>query len=95
MVEEIAAGIPLMLKSVILGEINGLGVKIYTGMRLEKVVGNEITTVDRFDKRTKFNVDHVVMVTGFAPNLQLREMFKDTCNEVYVVGDWKTPRFIF
>ena len=46
-------------------------------------------------QRYSVNVDNVVMATGFAPNNQLKEMFIETCDEVYVVGDCKMPRLIF
>ncbi len=95
MLDDIAAGIPLMLRSVILNEINKLGVKIYTGTRLEEVAGNEIITVDRLGGKKSFNVDSVVLATGFAPNTQLKKMFIQTCDEVYVVGDCRMPRLIF
>jgi 2,4-dienoyl-CoA reductase-like NADH-dependent reductase (Old Yellow Enzyme family)/thioredoxin reductase len=95
MVERFGEGIPLMLRPVLLDELTKLGVKIRMGLRLETIIGDEVTAVGKSGEKARFHVDAVVMATGFAPNRRIREAFAHTCDEVYVVGDCLRPRAIF
>ncbi len=96
MLDEFAADVePMSMRPILVGELERLEVKVYTGKRLEEVTAGEIIIVDRYGNRARFNVDNVVMAAGFAPNNQLVEEFKEICDEVYVVGDCKKPGLIF
>ncbi|MEW6669812.1 MAG: NAD(P)/FAD-dependent oxidoreductase [Thermodesulfobacteriota bacterium] len=95
MVEQFGTGIPQFLRPILMDELTRHGVKFCMGLRLEGIAGHELTTVDPSGEKSRFQVDHVVLATGFAPDNQLREAFARTCDEVYVVGDCRKPRAIF
>jgi len=71
-------------------------VTIFTGKLLEEVLDNSAVIMDRYGKKQEIPADTIVLASGFASQLALRDTLEaETGLEVCAIGDCVEPRMIF
>jgi len=70
------------------------GIKTYTSMRINEVTDESVTAVDEKGKKHYFEVDTVVVATGYTSNNTMYEQLQDEVSELYAIGDCVKPRQI-
>ncbi|MCI1654986.1 MAG: FAD-dependent oxidoreductase [Lachnospiraceae bacterium] len=76
--------------------VHEAGIKVITGMRLERVEDHMAVIVDRFGNHKELPADGIVISAGFIPQTELADQLEEeTEMEVFAVGDCKKARQIY
>jgi len=81
--------------SMLLELLDERGIRVRKGVQLESVVAGGVRTIDRSGAGNELAADSVVVALDLRPRLEMVDRLRDLAQEVYVVGDCKTPRALF
>ena len=94
MLDQIALDEELLTRLTLLARLERKGVKMITGLKVERITEQGVVAVDKDNKKTTIPADYVVVALGAIPYNPLEEELKARFKEYYVIGDAKEPRRI-
>ena len=71
-----------------------LGVRAFTGTRVEEITDNGVRVIDPEGKKKKIEADTVVYSAGYTPDSTLYEVLLGKVKEVYAIGDCVKKRTV-
>ncbi|MPN05670.1 Metal reductase [bioreactor metagenome] len=91
MLPDLAAKMVNVARTILLGHLNLLGVQSLTGTKCLSITGNSVNVLLPDGREQTLEADTVIVSVGYKPNSGLYEQLKGKVDELYNVGDSKTP----
>jgi len=74
-------------QTILMGHLKGFGVKLMPCTKAKKITANSVICEDKDGKTAEIKADTVVIAIGERPDAHLYEELKDSCPEIYNIGD--------
>ncbi len=74
-------------QTILMGHLKGFGVKLMPCTKAKKITAESVICEDKDGKETEIKADTVVIAIGERPDARLYEELKDSCPEIYNIGD--------
>lgn len=82
------------IRKVLVGQISRKGIRVYTGVKEERIKEEGVEIVDSGGKTLFLEADTMILSAGSAPDSALSRSFQGTAPEFYEVGDCREARRI-
>jgi 2,4-dienoyl-CoA reductase-like NADH-dependent reductase (Old Yellow Enzyme family)/thioredoxin reductase len=94
MLPELAKGVGMDTRRLLLERLAAKGVSMLTGVRCKRVTDRGLTIITGEGKTHTLPVDTIVLAAGAKPNQELFPPLRSMVSEIYLVGDCREPRRI-
>lgn len=92
---EMATGISVALRRILLKNLNDLGVTLLPGVKYEEITSKGLVLTIKEGERRTIEAESVVLAAGSQPNRKLFDELKAKVPEIHIAGDCVEPRGIF
>jgi len=94
MLDEVATGMPLAVRLLLLSRLADKGVTILTSAKCQEVTDSGLVIVTKKGEKLTIEADNVVLASGDKPNTALLAALRGTIPQIYPIGDCGEPQGI-